>query len=84
MRKSKETVCAVVVTYNRKNYLLDCLESLRTQSLAPDAILIVDNASSDGTPEALKKAGISQMSPFQTQKRPGKLTEKFAPLKGKK
>ncbi len=57
MKDEKETVCAVVVTYNRKNYLLDCLESLKHQSLPPDAILIVDNASTDGTPEALKKAG---------------------------
>jgi len=52
-----ETVCAVVVTYNRKNILLECLDSLLKQTHALDAIYLIDNASSDGTPDMLKKAG---------------------------
>jgi len=55
--KIKETVCAVVVTYNRKNLLLECLEALRKQTRPLEAIYIIDNFSSDGTPEALKENG---------------------------
>ncbi len=55
--KTKETVCAVVVTYNRKNLLLECLEALLKQTRPLEAIYIIDNFSSDGTPEALKENG---------------------------
>mgnify|MGYP004602934137 FL=1 len=41
-------VCAVVVTYNRLELLKQCVEALRAQSTGCD-ILIVDNASTDGT-----------------------------------
>ncbi len=48
-RNEKEsTVAAVVVTYNRLELLRQCVEALRSQSAACD-ILIVDNASTDGT-----------------------------------
>ncbi len=46
-------VAAVVVTYNRKEYLLRCVQALLDQS-APVDVLIVDNASTDGTAEALQ------------------------------
>lgn len=51
------TVCAVVVTYNRKQLLLKCLDSLINQKLKPDAIYIVDNNSTDNTESDLKDAG---------------------------
>jgi GT2 family glycosyltransferase len=47
------TVCAVVVTYNRLELLTRCLEHLERQSRPADAILVVDNASTDGTAEML-------------------------------
>lgn len=47
------TVCAVVVTYNRLELLTRCLEHLERQTRPPEAILVVDNASSDGTAEML-------------------------------
>lgn len=50
-----QTVCAVIVTYNRKKFLLECLKSLENQSRNLDAIYIVDNASTDGTLEVLQK-----------------------------
>jgi len=53
----KETICAVVVTYNRKELLLECLESLLKQTYPLDAIYIIDNASTDSTPEILKEKG---------------------------
>src|SRR4051812_35207484 len=43
------TTCAVVVTYNRKALLTECLQALGAQTRAPDEILVVDNASTDGT-----------------------------------
>ena len=55
-----ETVCAVVVTYNRKELLAECLDALLIQTRAVDEILVVDNASSDGTPEMLAAGGYLQ------------------------
>ncbi|MGO9387442.1 MAG: glycosyltransferase family 2 protein [Methanobacterium sp.] len=49
----EETVCAVVVTYNRKKLLIECLEAIKYQSRPVNAIYIIDNASTDGTPEVL-------------------------------
>ncbi|MDR3137329.1 MAG: glycosyltransferase [Tannerellaceae bacterium] len=46
-------VAAVVVTYNRKALLCTCLESIRKQTLPPDAIYIVDNHSEIDTAETL-------------------------------
>lgn len=55
----KRSVAAVVVTYNRKELLLECLDRLAAQDLGGlgDAyelsVIVVDNASTDGTQEAL-------------------------------
>ena len=54
---NNETVCAVIVTYNRKELLLECLKSLENQSRPINAIYIVDNDSTDGTPELLLENG---------------------------
>ena len=59
----KETVCAVVVTYNRKELLLECLEALGKQTRPLDAIYLIDNASTDNTPELLKEKGYIQELP---------------------
>jgi GT2 family glycosyltransferase len=48
-----ERVCAVVVTFNRRALLGGCLRSLLAQTRKLDEILVVDNASSDGTPAML-------------------------------
>ena len=47
----------VVVTYNRHVLLLECLAAVAAQTQAPARIHIIDNASSDGTFEALRAAG---------------------------
>ncbi len=49
----KETVFAVCVTYNRKDLLLECLDGLLNQTRRIDGIILVDNASDDGTREML-------------------------------
>lgn len=62
--RNQETVCAVVVTYNRKNLLLECLEAIKKQTKPVDAIYLIDNASTDGTPELLMEKGyISELPP---------------------
>lgn len=42
-------VCAIVVTHNRKELLRECLDALAEQGRRPDRVLVVDNASTDGT-----------------------------------
>jgi len=51
----KEKIAANVVTYNRKDLLKECLNSLLAQTRKPDSIVIVDNNSNDGTKEMLEK-----------------------------
>jgi Predicted glycosyltransferases len=59
-----DSVCAVVVTYNRKNLLIECLEALRKQTRPIQGIYLIDNASTDGTPELLLENGyISELPP---------------------
>jgi rhamnopyranosyl-N-acetylglucosaminyl-diphospho-decaprenol beta-1,3/1,4-galactofuranosyltransferase len=48
------SVCAVVVTFNRRELLVQCLAALETQTRQPDHVLVVDNASTDGTRELLR------------------------------
>jgi GT2 family glycosyltransferase len=48
-----ETVAVVVVTHNRADLLVGMLDGLAAQTHAPDAVIVVDNASTDGTAEVL-------------------------------
>ena len=52
-----QRVCAVVVTYNRKELLAGCLDALLGQSYSLDRLLVVDNASTDGTEQLLHERG---------------------------
>ncbi|HWA96983.1 MAG TPA: glycosyltransferase, partial [Pirellulales bacterium] len=52
------TVAAVVVTFNRKALLKQCLEALLAQTQALEAIFIIDNASTDGTEAMLRGEGL--------------------------
>jgi rhamnopyranosyl-N-acetylglucosaminyl-diphospho-decaprenol beta-1,3/1,4-galactofuranosyltransferase len=49
-----ERVCAIVVTYNRRELLRRCLKALAGQRRALDATVVVDNASSDGTADMVR------------------------------
>ncbi|WP_447008849.1 glycosyltransferase [Saccharothrix sp. DSM 118769] len=49
------TVAAVVVTYNRKDKLPTVLDHVLAQTQKPDLLVIVDNASTDGTDEVLRR-----------------------------
>jgi rhamnopyranosyl-N-acetylglucosaminyl-diphospho-decaprenol beta-1,3/1,4-galactofuranosyltransferase len=50
---------AAVVTHNRRELLGRCVDHLERQTRAPDQILIIDNASTDGTAEMLRNRGIT-------------------------
>lgn len=50
-----EKVVAVVVTYNRKKLLIECLKAILNQDYEVSNIVLVDNNSDDGTYELLKE-----------------------------
>lgn len=52
-----QSVAAVVVTYNRKQLLTECIDALLSQTRPVQRIYIVDNASTDGTEELLSSSG---------------------------
>lgn len=58
MERMNESVAAVVVTNNRKQLLSQCLGGILAQTLPVQGIVLVDNASSDGTPGMLKDLGL--------------------------
>lgn len=49
----RESVAVVVVTYNRADLLDRMLDGLAALTTQPDVVLVVDNASSDHTPQVL-------------------------------
>lgn len=52
-----ERVIALVVTYNRKKLLAQCLESLFAQTYNLDRILVINNCSTDGTELLFEEKG---------------------------
>jgi len=50
-------ISVIVVTYNRKLLLIDCLESILTQKFNKEVeIIVIDNYSSDGTEDFIKES----------------------------
>ena len=52
------SVCAVVLTYNRKDLLDKCLFSLRHQTFMLNQIIVIDNCSDDGTDTVVNKYAV--------------------------
>jgi glycosyltransferase involved in cell wall biosynthesis len=52
----RPTLSVVIPTRNYGHYLGDCLDALLSQSALPDEILVVDDASSDGTADVVAAA----------------------------
>lgn len=55
---SSVRILAVVVTHNRRDLLRRCLDNLLAQRGVSPAILVIDNASNDGTAEMLLSIGV--------------------------
>lgn len=51
------TIAVVVVTYNRKKLLIECLDGILAGTRLPDKIILVDNGSTDDTRDFLKSEG---------------------------
>jgi GT2 family glycosyltransferase len=49
------SVTVIVVNFNAKNTLSRCLEALRAQSLQAARVIVIDNASTDGSIESAKE-----------------------------
>ena len=47
------TLTIIVVSYNTRAMTLDCLRSVRDRTQTPHEVIVVDNASSDGSAEAI-------------------------------
>lgn len=54
-----KNVACVIVTYNRKDDLVVCLNAVFAQTFLPAAVYVVDNASTDGTEENLNRLGFT-------------------------
>lgn len=61
---------AVIVTYNRCEMLLQCISSLRAQTLPCD-ILVIDNASTDSTPSRMQQKDMKDVHYFRLEANTG-------------
>ena len=52
------TVCAFVLTRNRRELLVECVRALLSQTHPVDAVVVLDNASTDGTEAHLRAEGL--------------------------
>lgn len=53
-----DRVAAAVVTYNRAPLLVECVQALLAQTHPLERAVVVDNASTDGTPDVLAQHGL--------------------------
>jgi GT2 family glycosyltransferase len=61
----RDRVITVVLTYNRKALLAQCLEAVARQTRPCDAIFVVDNASTDSTAAFVKEHWADKVSLFR-------------------
>ncbi len=55
---ARPTVCAFVLTRDRKRLLVECLRGLLAQTHPVARVVVLDNASTDGTEELLRAEGL--------------------------
>lgn len=51
------SIAVVIGAYQHAKYIGECIESVRSQSLSPDQIIVVDDGSTDGTQQVAKAFG---------------------------
>lgn len=76
----RERIAAVVVTYNRKRLLGECLDSLLRQGCPLDGLYIIDNHSTDGTYEYL--LGREMIAPIERTDEQASETLRRVPMPG--
>ena len=54
IQPSIPSVCALIVSYNRLEQLRNCIRAVLAQTRVPEHIVVIDNASEDGTYEAIR------------------------------
>ncbi|PQO22986.1 glycosyltransferase family 2 protein [Rhodobacteraceae bacterium WD3A24] len=52
---SEPEITIIVVSYNTRAMTLECLRSIRDQTRAPHEVVVIDNASQDGSPEVIAR-----------------------------
>ena len=62
------TVSVLLATYNRAHYLPEALESILQQTRPPEEIIVIDDGSSDHTPEVMRRY-LSGIRYFRTENR---------------
>lgn len=67
----QKKTAVVVVTYNRKELLKECLEALVRQNQPNCEIIVVDNASTDGTSEMINRRFPHDLTYYNTGKNLG-------------
>lgn len=66
-----QKIYAVVLTYNRKELLERCLRAVYAQTRPCDGVIVVDNASTDGTEQMLQSAAFPGLKFFVLSKNVG-------------
>ncbi|CAB4716619.1 MAG: glycosyltransferase [Actinobacteria bacterium] len=66
-----ESIAVVVVTYNRADLLARMLASLEALDHLPDAVIVIDNASSDHTQEVLASSTVAGLQVIRTEENLG-------------
>lgn len=66
-----EKILAVVLSYKRKDLLKRCLDAISQQSRPCDGIIVVDNASHDGTEEMLQQLPLANLKVYVLSRNTG-------------
>src|SRR5690349_18186791 len=62
--QSPDLIYACVITFNRRDILLECLRAVYSQTHSVSGVIVLDNASSDGIDEMMASEGFLSRSGF--------------------